>query len=207
MKICAKCKVEKDFSCFWKRKQIKDGYNTRCIECLTTEEEREKKRKRAERFRQRKKNKKIEDGTILTSCIICENSLRGNQRKYCSNKCKAKGHYNSRNTYIRQTTKAIERRLHFIKSKGGCCEVCGYDKNMAALEFHHVVENTKNFNLDSRAMGNRSMESLKEEVEKCSLLCSNCHREHHNPEYDMSMLLNTEKERLFEEFQKQKTKK
>lgn len=120
------------------------------------------------------------------NCIICKKNLQGNQRKYCSNKCKAKGHYrnckNQRNTYSAQYLRSIERKHKLIQAKGGCCENCGYDKNYAVLEFHHRDESSKSFNLDSRRLSNTSWELILREADKCSLLCANCHREHHNPE-------------------------
>lgn len=57
---------------------------------------------------------------------------------------------------------------------------CAYNKNYSALQFHHLKD--KLFNLDSRNIGNRSMESLLLELDKCVLLCANCHAEEHNPE-------------------------
>lgn len=58
-------------------------------------------------------------------------------------------------------------------SKG--CAICGYNKCVAALEFHHNGD--KEF-LPNASSG-RNIESLKEEINKCIVLCSNCHRELH----------------------------
>lgn len=74
-----------------------------------------------------------------------------------------------------------DRRLLLIKkareSRGGKCEVCGYDKCQQALEFHHTDPSGKEFPLtDGRS---RSWERMKKEVDKCILLCANCHREYH----------------------------
>jgi predicted nucleic acid-binding Zn ribbon protein len=71
-----------------------------------------------------------------------------------------------------------------IEYKGGKCERCGYNKNMAALEFHHVNPEEKEFPLDARRLSNTHIDRLKKEVDKCMLLCANCHREIHHP--DMS---------------------
>jgi hypothetical protein len=60
--------------------------------------------------------------------------------------------------------------------------VCGYDRNFAALEFHHLDPSTKAFNLDLRSLSNRAWERIVQESEKCELVCSNCHKEIHNPE-------------------------
>ena len=64
-----------------------------------------------------------------------------------------------------------------VKYKGGKCEICGYDKCIDALEFHHVNQETKSFGISN---GNiRSLKELKKEADKCILVCSNCHKEIH----------------------------
>jgi hypothetical protein len=64
--------------------------------------------------------------------------------------------------------------------KGGKCEKCGYDRCVAALEFHHRNPEEKLFSI-SRLGHKRSKEVLQQELDKCDLLCANCHREvHHN---------------------------
>lgn len=68
-----------------------------------------------------------------------------------------------------------------IKLLGGCCSKCGYNKNYTALEFHHIKD--KSFGLDSRKISNTSMDKLLNELKKCILLCSNCHKEHHYPDH------------------------
>lgn len=74
---------------------------------------------------------------------------------------------------------AVQRRRRKLKEllveyKGGKCERCGYCKSVWALEFHHHDPSTKRFNLSSQT---RSLVDLKEEVDKCMLVCANCHRE------------------------------
>ena len=60
---------------------------------------------------------------------------------------------------------------------GGSCQICGYDKCVAALEFHHRDPTKKDFAI-SRFNGTK-IEKLKPELDKCALLCANCHRETH----------------------------
>ena len=57
-----------------------------------------------------------------------------------------------------------------------------YKKNFAALEFHHSDPETKLFQLDLRSLSNRKWDAVLMEVDKCRLLCSNCHTELHNPD-------------------------
>lgn len=75
--------------------------------------------------------------------------------------------------------RSLKRKLELVKSRGG--ELCGYDRNIAVLEFHHINPDEKEFQLDMRHLSNTSLERLKEEADKCQLLCANCHREVHNP--------------------------
>lgn len=77
-----------------------------------------------------------------------------------------------------RSMKRYEERAKFIISlKGGCCLLCGYDKCIAALEFHHVDPTQKEFQISKR--WSMSDDRIKEEIDKCVLLCSNCHRETH----------------------------
>lgn len=63
------------------------------------------------------------------------------------------------------------------QSKGGKCERCGYDKCKSALEFHHRVPEDKSFEINKSQT--ISWGRIKGELEKCDLLCANCHREVH----------------------------
>jgi hypothetical protein len=90
------------------------------------------------------------------------------------------------NTYEYQKLRGLKRKVELIELKGGCCEKCGYDKNIAAFDFHHKDPSQKSYQLDMRKLSNTSMINLMEEVEKCSLLCANCHREFHSPDLEMS---------------------
>jgi predicted HNH restriction endonuclease len=74
-----------------------------------------------------------------------------------------------------------QRRLQLkdkaIEYKGGKCSICGYDKAKECLAFHHLDPSTKEFTL-SRSF-NRSWKSLQKELDKCILVCLNCHGEIH----------------------------
>lgn len=63
-----------------------------------------------------------------------------------------------------------------IDYKGGKCCRCGYNKCIEAFDFHHTDPSKKDFALSSKSF---SFERLKNEVDKCELVCSNCHREIH----------------------------
>ena len=63
-------------------------------------------------------------------------------------------------------------------SKGNKCIICGYNKCQRALNFHHIDPSKKEFDLSSRGL-TRSWEKIKNEIEKCVLVCANCHAEIH----------------------------
>lgn len=92
------------------------------------------------------------------------------------------------NYYKKQQERAWSRKLELIRLMGGKCSKCGYDKNIAALDFHHINPKEKEFQLDSRHLSNTHMDKIIEEAKKCVLLCANCHREVHYPEQDMDTL-------------------
>lgn len=112
---------------------------------------------------------------------MCQKDLVRKQTKFCSNRCKAKGV----NTYPKQQERAWSRKLALIARLGGKCQKCGYNANMAALQFHHTDPKLKKFNLDARHLGNNCPEKIEAEILKCELLCSNCHFEHHNPHLNL----------------------
>jgi transposase len=64
-----------------------------------------------------------------------------------------------------------------VAHKGGSCEICGYNRCMAALDFHHKDPAKKDPNW--RLMRNWTFERIKDELEKCLLVCRNCHAEIH----------------------------
>lgn len=64
-----------------------------------------------------------------------------------------------------------------VTYKGGKCQICGYDKCLAALDFHHKNKNEKDFNVG--LYRSYLLDNLKPELDKCDLLCANCHREIH----------------------------
>ena len=82
------------------------------------------------------------------------------------------------NIYKNQKERGLKRKYEYIMSRGGKCSQCGYNKNLAALEFHHVDPNTKDKDYFNSRGG--LTESLKTELDKCVLLCANCHREEHH---------------------------
>ena len=65
-----------------------------------------------------------------------------------------------------------------IEYKGGKCMLCGYDRCIQALDFHHIGSTGKDFGISDKGY-TRSWERVKKEIDKCILVCANCHRELH----------------------------
>jgi len=82
----------------------------------------------------------------------------------------------------------VERRAYYkylsVVYKGGRCP-CGYDKNYAAIEFHHSEGENKESTISELIQGLSNWDVIKKELDKCELLCCRCHREIHNPNKDI----------------------
>ena len=63
-----------------------------------------------------------------------------------------------------------------IEYKGGHCQLCGYCRCSEALTFHHRNPDEKDFNISGQYI---RWERVKAELDKCDLLCHNCHTETH----------------------------
>lgn len=68
-------------------------------------------------------------------------------------------------------------REEAVAYKGGRCEICGYDRSPAAMDFHHVDPWAKDFTISQRMT---SFRAIRRELDKCVLLCATCHREVHD---------------------------
>ena len=93
---------------------------------------------------------------------------------------KDKRTYSDRAAYMVQAVSRRRRKLREMSRdyKGGKCVLCGYTKCLGALEFHHVDPSQKDFALSVKGL-TRSWEKIQAELDKCVLVCANCHREVH----------------------------
>lgn len=78
----------------------------------------------------------------------------------------------------------VDKRRHKLKElaleyKGNCCSICGYNKCKRALVFHHLDNYKKEFGIGQSGL-THSWEKLKKELDKCILVCANCHAEIHD---------------------------
>ena len=87
--------------------------------------------------------------------------------------------YADRREYMIEAVSKRRRKMRemAINYKGGKCSICGYKKCTGALEFHH--KGPKDFGISANGI-TRSWEKTRVEIEKCILVCANCHREIHS---------------------------
>jgi hypothetical protein len=76
--------------------------------------------------------------------------------------------------HVAEKRRRIKRQL--VLEAGGRCELCGYDRCVTALQFHHLDRATKRFALSQEGVS-RALSTAREEASKCVLLCANCHAE------------------------------
>lgn len=119
-------------------------------------------------------------------CLCCGVPIT-TRRKYCSKACELKNpkEHNRQTAEERSTVNkaAVVRyrqntKLKAIEYLGGKCIYCGYNKCAASLAFHHRDPTEKSFGLSHRGLS-RKFEDITTELDKCDLVCSNCHGELH----------------------------
>jgi len=120
----------------------------------------------------------------IITCATCGKILTGRQTRHCSPTCKNKVNQ----SYHLQQARGWKRKIICVEKLGGCCSVCGYKKNFAALTFHHKNPKKKHFQLDTRSLSNRKQSQIDLELEKCILVCNNCHAELHHPQHNLELI-------------------
>lgn len=111
-------------------------------------------------------------------CILCQSLFKtsNKSRKYCYN-CSPSGINSAESLKLKK--RALKHYL--ITIKGGQCQNCGYSKCEGALQFHHRDPSLKEFNFSHINLNENefSLEKILLELDKCDLLCANCHFEEH----------------------------
>ena len=169
MKTCKKCK--KDFAQYviidGKRRNL--GSRKFCLECSP--------------FGQRNRRDLEKHNDEYKYCVRCKEMkpIREFYRKgtnlstYCT-VCTRE--YNRHRTQI--------NKLKAVEYLGGQCIICGYNTCYDALDFHHKDPSKKDFTISKGK--DKSWDSIIEELDKCVLLCSNCHRELHSTACSFSLM-------------------
>lgn len=91
--------------------------------------------------------------------------------KYYDSTCKS-----CRKDYTRE--RSLETKRLAVKYKGGKCEDCKKSFHPNVFDFHHLDPDKKEFGIAERIVRNID-NNMKRELDKCVLLCANCHRERH----------------------------
>jgi len=86
----------------------------------------------------------------------------------------ARSSWDQRLAASRRRRELRERAVAYL---GGKCTICGYDKSIAAFDFHHIEMWLKDFTISAHMT---SWEKIEPELKKCVLLCCRCHREVHD---------------------------
>jgi hypothetical protein len=119
---------------------------------------------------------KLIDGKKYKRCRECKN-IKPFEEFY------AKSEWGRRYAVCRSCNKIIskKRRDEFkkwcVELKGSRCIICGYNKCLRSLDFHHINESEKDYDISSN--WKKSKEEIIKELDKCILLCKNCHGEVH----------------------------
>lgn len=85
---------------------------------------------------------------------------------------------NKQDLYRNQIARWIRIKQKAVEYKGGSCIHCGFDKHYAAMHFHHRDPSTKEYDWNKLRL--KSWDKIILELDKCDLLCSNCHAIHHS---------------------------
>lgn len=124
-------------------------------------------------------------------CVWCEKDFLGTKvwTKYCSEKCRRNAWYKRqpkkyKDKLAKINTNNQRNKKHRYKRKalnmlGGACSKCGYNKCIAALDFHHLGDKDATI----KELMHLSWKRIEAEVKKCIILCANCHREEHFNEH------------------------
>ena len=70
-----------------------------------------------------------------------------------------------------------QRKTQAVKDFGGKCRDCNQEYPDAVFDFHHLDPSEKDFDWNKLRL--RSIDSIREELSKCVMLCANCHRIRH----------------------------
>ena len=106
----------------------------------------------------------------ITKCNCCQKDFKykDGQIQLCSN-CKRK-------------SKRLAYRISAANYKNNVCEICGIKRNtiddLEIFDFHHKDKSNKSFELSDN-IESKNWDIVKQELDKCVMLCANCHRKQH----------------------------
>ncbi len=106
------------------------------------------------------------------------NKTQGTRRSECK-EC--------HNKQVKQRYEENKSQINTLK-EGKYCEKCGYNKCIAALDYHHIDPSIK-IDTVARLSTHSNIDNAIKEIDKCVLLCANCHREFHYLEEKIGITL------------------
>lgn len=96
--------------------------------------------------------------------------------------------FNCRNGHVhlckncRRKSKRLAYRISAAEYKNNECEICGLKRNtiddLEIFDFHHKDKSNKSFELSDN-IESKNWDIVKQELDKCVMLCANCHRKQH----------------------------
>ena len=157
MKICKNCKKEFSTRVIIEGKKRNISNRRYCLECSPFG-------KHNTRILEpdRKRNSSKGEGKKKI-CIKCNNDFVSYANRNICGTCKV-------------TESRRKKKRLLVEYKGGNCKICGYKKCQRSLSFHHLNPEIKESTISHNSWG---LERCKKEVDKCILVCSNCHGEIH----------------------------
>ena len=88
-------------------------------------------------------------------------------------------------------------REWFINNGYGVCSKCGYNEYFEAIEFHHRDPSTKKIYVcewvQKRGCTTKNQQIIKQEIDKCDVLCANCHRKTHKNKKEEKIIITRQK--------------
>lgn len=110
----------------------------------------------------------MDSNKIIKECVICHKIvINPKKSQFIGQTC----------SKCREKYRILLMKQKAVEYLGGKCSICGYNKCNRALDFHHINPDKKDNTISS--LYNYSWDNIKKELDKCILLCANCHRELH----------------------------
>lgn len=99
-------------------------------------------------------------------------------------------------SYQTMQNSRTRRKENIVYVMGERCQICGYNRSIHALELHHINPEQKDFSFNKA--DSVAWEKMVPELQKCILVCANCHREIHDGTFQGELVTSYNKERAQE---------
>lgn len=157
---CSKCQRYLPIDSFGKSANRRFGLKTWCKEC---------------------RKKDLEENPIRERTRRREHYLRNKDKILAANRKWRRENRDKVREYTKERHAAYKRQ--FVELAGGQCHRCGYSEFDSGLDFHHVNKNDKD-NSPVSVIASGDFDRAYEELDKCALLCRNCHQAYHSNDWN-----------------------